>query len=260
MDKELVIIVSTEHAAYEVVKALNALDTEGSIELYSSSVVTKDADGAVTVKDTRHLHAVPWGTVLGMSTGALIGLVGGPVGVAMGAAIGGSVGLTGDLAYSGFTGDFVYDVVSGLQPGNYAVCASVWEDWTMPVDVAVAPWSASVMRQSTEEAAANQIRADDQALKDEWAHFEAEVAQAKSDAKAKLEAQRAALHAKQTAQRERLRARATKLQDAWAAKLSSMEHKAAAGKAEAKARHQQHADKLARFSAAQKQAFRDLFA
>jgi len=259
MDKELVIIVPTEQAAYEVVKALNALDTEGSIELYSATVVAKATDGAVTVKDTGHLH-VAWGTVLGMSSGALIGLLGGPVGVAVGAAIGGSVGLTGDLAYSGFTGDFIFDVISQLRPGSHAVCASVWEDWTAPVDVAVAPWSAAVMRQATDEIAANQIRADDQALKDEWAHFEAEVAQANSDAKAKLEAQRDALRAKQRTQRERLRARATKLQDSWEAKIASVKHKTSAAKAEAKARHESHAEKLARFSAAQKQSFRELFA
>ena len=258
MDKELVIVVPTERAAYEVVEALKALDIEGSIELYSSTVVTKEADGTVTVKDTRHLH-VPWGTVLGMSTGALLGLVGGPVGVAVGVAIGGSVGLTGDLAYTGYTGEFVYDFVSRLQPGSYAVCASVWEDWTVPVDVAVAPWSAVVMRQATEEVVANQLRADDQALKDEWAHFEVEVAQAKSDAKAKLEAQREALRAKQAAQRDRLRARATKLQGSWDAKIASVKHKISVANAEAKARHQHHAEKLARFSAEQKQAFRELF-
>lgn len=259
MYKELIIIVPTEAAAYEVVKALKALDSEGSIELYASTVVTKTTDGAVTVKDTRHLH-VPWGTVLGTSTGVLIGLLGGPLGAAMGAALGGTIGLTGDLAYSGFTGDFVYDATSRLQPGSHAVCASVWEDWTVPVDVAVAPWSATVMRQSTEEIAAGQIRAENQALKDEWAHFEAEVAQAKSDAKAKLEAQRAALRAKQTAQRDRLRARASKLQDSWEAKIASVKDKASAAQLEAKARHQHHAEKLARFTAEQKQSFRELFA
>ena len=257
MDKELVIIVQNEEAALAVVNALEGLDREGSIELYASTVVTKATNGEVSVKDTRHRHG-PWGTVLGMSSGALIGLLGGPVGVAVGAAIGGTIGLTGDLIYTGFTGDFVYDVTLQLQPGSHAVCASVWEDWTIPVDVAVAPWSTVVMRQSSEEIAANQIRAENQALKDEWAHFEAEVAQAKSDTKAKLEAMRADLRTKQAAVRDRLRTRATKLQQSWAAKIASIKEKTAAAKAEAKARHQQHADKLARFTADQKEAFRDL--
>jgi transcriptional regulator with GAF, ATPase, and Fis domain len=82
---------------------------------------------------------------------------------------------------------------------------------------------------------------------------------AKSDAKAKLEAQREALRAKQAAQRDRLRTRATKLQDSWEAKIASVKHKASVAKAEAKARHQHHAEKLARFSAEQKQSFRELF-
>ncbi len=41
MDKEIVIVVPTEDAAYRVVQALGALDDEGSIELYASAVVTK---------------------------------------------------------------------------------------------------------------------------------------------------------------------------------------------------------------------------
>src|SRR5271165_5854691 len=132
MDKQLVIVVQNEMAAYDVVKALKALDDEGSIELYSSTVLVKAADGSLSVKDSRDLRG-PWGTVLGLSTGALIGLLAGPLGAAVGAAVGGAAGLGGDLAYSGFVGDFVQDVAAGLAPGGHAVVASVWEDWTVPV-------------------------------------------------------------------------------------------------------------------------------
>jgi hypothetical protein len=38
MDKEIVIVVPTEAAAYEVVKSLKALDDEGSIELQKQSL------------------------------------------------------------------------------------------------------------------------------------------------------------------------------------------------------------------------------
>jgi len=116
MDKELAIVVPTEAAAYEVVHALKGLDDEGSIELYSSTVVVKTASGALTVKDKDHLRG-GWATALGLSTGALIGLLAGPVGVAVGAAIGGAAGLGEDLAYSGFAGDFVQDVAARLLPG-----------------------------------------------------------------------------------------------------------------------------------------------
>ena len=51
MDKELVILVPTEAAAYEVVRSLKGLDDQGSIELYSSTVVMKTASGSLTVKE-----------------------------------------------------------------------------------------------------------------------------------------------------------------------------------------------------------------
>jgi len=258
MDKEIVIVVPSETSAYEVVKALKALDDEGSIELYSSTVLVKSRDGAMSIKDTRHLHG-GWGTLLGLSTGALIGLLGGPVGVAVGAAVGGAAGLGGDLAYSGFAGDFVKDVAARLQPGNYAVCASVWEDWTVPVDVAVAPFGAVVSRQGTDDVVMAQIRGDMNALKEEQAHVEAEIARATGEAKAKLEVRRNELRAKQAAQRERLQKRVNKLQESWDAKIASVKQKAAEGKAAAKARHEQHVEKLSRFAAEQKASFRELF-
>jgi uncharacterized membrane protein len=259
MDKEVVFLVPSEAAAYDVVKALKGLDDEGSIELYASTVVVKTANGAITIKDTRHLHG-GWATVLGLSTGALIGLLGGPAGVALGAAVGAAAGLGEDLAYSGFAGDFVNDVEARLQPGGHAVVASVWEDWTVPVDVAVKPIGAVVFRQATDDIVVAQIRSDMQSLKEEQAHLDAEISHASAEARAKLEARRNELRAKQNAQREKLQARAKKLEDTWAAKVASIKAKTTQAKAEVKARHEQHLDKLSRFAVAQKSAFHELFA
>jgi len=250
--------VPTEQAAYEVVKALRALDDEGSIELYASTVVAKSADGTVHVKDSRSLP--PWGTALGLSTGALIGLLAGPVGVAVGAAVGGAAGLGGDLAYSGFAGDFVRDVSARMEPASTAVCASLWEDWPVPVDVAVSSYGATVFRQATDDVIVAQIRAEMQSLKEAEAHLEGEIAHAKGEVKAKLEAKRAELRAKQAAQRERLQTRARKLQESWDARITSIKKKGDAANAQAKMRHQQHVEKLDHFVGLQKQAFRELFA
>lgn len=259
MDKELVIVVPTEAAAYEVVRSLKGLDDEGSIELYSATVVVKTATGSLTVKEKGHLRE-GWATVLGVSTGALIGLLAGPVGAAVGAAIGGAAGLGGDLAYSGFAGDFVQSVTAQLQPGGYAVVASVWEDWTVPVDVAVAPFAGAVFRQLTEDVVVAQIRSSWQTVKEEQQHIDAEILKATGDAKAKLEARRKELHAKQVAQKDRLNHRVTKLQEGWDAKIASIKEKAASSKADAKARHEMHVEKLSRFAATQKASFHDLFA
>lgn len=260
MNKEIVIMVPTEVAAYEVVKALKELDAEGSIELYSSNVVVKTPAGAITIRDKEHIRG-PWGTVLGVSAGALIGLLAGPVGAAVGAAVGGAAGLGGDLAYSGFVGDFVQEIAARLVPGGHAVVASVWEDWTVPVDVAVAPFAGgAVFRQSTDDVVEAQIRAAWQSVKEEQQHIDAEIAHATGAAKAKLEAQRNELRAKQAAQKDRLQKRAARLQERWDAEVASIKEKAATAKAEAKTRHEQHADKLSRFARAEKTAFHDLFA
>ena len=259
MDKEIVVIVPTEAAAYQALTALDALDSDGSLELYASTVVGKRTDGTIEVKDSRDQRG-PWGTVIGLTGGALIGLLAGPAGAAAGGAIGATVGIGGDLTYSGFSGDFVYDVSEKLQPGTFAVVASISEDWTMPLDLAMAPLGATVLRQATDEVVAAQLKADDQALKDEWAHFEAEVAGAKGEAKAKLEAKREALRARQAASRERMHARATALQNRWDAMKSSIESKVSSAKAEAKARHTRHHDKLARFAEAQRASFKEMFA
>ena len=258
MDRQIVIVAPTETAAYQVVKALKGLDEEGSIELYTATVVEKSAAGSLTIKDDHRLRG-PWAAALGMSTGALIGLLGGPVGAAVGAVVGGGVALGGELAYSGFAGDFVYDVAAQLQPGSYAVCASVYEDWTVPVDTATAPFGVVVFRQATDDVVLAQMRAGWEAIKDDQAHLEAEIRQAVGQEKARLEAKREELRTKEAAQRKKLHARATKLKETWDAEIASIEAKAEHAQADAKARHEQHVQKLSRFAAEQKKAFTDLF-
>jgi len=115
------------------------------------------------------------------------------------------------LLISGFAGDFVYDVSARLPAGGYAVVASVWEDWTVPVDVAMTPFGGVVFRQATDDVVVSQIRADMQALNEEQQHLEAEIAKSIGEAKARLEAKRTEIRAKQAAQRDKLRTRAARL-------------------------------------------------
>jgi uncharacterized membrane protein len=258
MDRQIVIVVPTETAAYQVLKALEALDEQGAIELYTATVVEKSATGSLTVEHDLRRRG-PWATALGMSTGALIGLLGGPVGAAVGAVVGGSVALGGELAYSGFAGEFVHDVTAQLQPGGYAVCASVYEDWTVPVDTATAPFGVVVFRQATDDVVLAQMRAGWEAIKADQAHLEVEIQQAVGEQKARLEAKREELRTKEAAQRKKLHARATKLKETWDAEIASIEAKAEHAEADAKARHEQHVQKLSRFAAEQKKAFTDLF-
>lgn len=258
MDKEIVIVVENEVNAYEVFRALKALDDQGSIELYASTVVMKTPEGGLTIKDSHELRG-PWAAMLGMSTGALIGLLAGPAGMAAGAAIGATTGLGAELTYTGFAGDFLHDVATKLQPGTWAVCASLWEDWAVPVDVAIAPYGAVVFRQATDDVVAAQIKADWRATKDDLAHLETEIAEAAGQEKAKLQAKRDELRKQQAQLREKLEARVQKLQEVYDAQIAAIKTKADATKADAKARSERRASKLARFAAEQKQAFHALF-
>jgi len=258
MDRDIVIVVPTENAAYQVLRALRQLDDEGSIELHAGAVISKDANGRLKVHDKRDEN-VGWGTLLGMSSGALIGLLGGPVGMMAGAAFGGGAGLAGDVAYTGFASDFVRQVGASLTPGTSAVIAHAFEDWTVPIDTAVSALGGTVLRQASIDVAEAQLKSEMKALKEEEAHIEKEIAKANADAKAKLQATRAEIKAKQVVARAKLQRRAKEMEDHLDAEIESIKEKLARSKAEAKARHQEHMDKLSRFAAAQKSAFQQLF-
>ena len=52
MEKMLVVVFESEAKAYEAVRSLNQLDTEGSITIHAESVIKKNADGTVSVLRT----------------------------------------------------------------------------------------------------------------------------------------------------------------------------------------------------------------
>ena len=63
MEKMLVIVFDTEKKAYEGLRALNQLDSEGSITIHAEAVIDKNNDGAVTVKQGDGDFSLP-GTLL----------------------------------------------------------------------------------------------------------------------------------------------------------------------------------------------------
>ena len=87
MSKMIVSVFDDEQTAYKGTQALTELHREGSISVYSAAVVSRDADGAIRIKDAG--DEGPLGTALGMLTGAIIGVLGGPTGVVVGTAAGG---------------------------------------------------------------------------------------------------------------------------------------------------------------------------
>ncbi len=116
MDRMLVVVFDTEAKAYEGNRALSSMENEGSISVYASAVIAKNADGTATVRTTD--DAMPVGTLVGTPLGSLIGLLGGPTGLAIGAALGLLAGGTADLHNARIGDDFIDDVKKDLLPNS----------------------------------------------------------------------------------------------------------------------------------------------
>jgi len=144
MEKMLVVIFDDESKAYEGSRALNQLDSEGSVTIHAEAVVTKNKDGTVTVKQTE--GDFPIRTISGTAIGSLIGLLGGPAGLAVGALTGTMAGNLADLFVAGVDSDFLNDVSNVLTPGKYAIVADISEEWVTPVDTGMEGLNGVVFR------------------------------------------------------------------------------------------------------------------
>lgn len=225
MDKMLVVVFDSELKAYNGAKALQELQKEGSINLYAKAVITRDADGKVSVKEQGDMG--PVGTGVGMLTGSLIGLLGGPVGMVLGAYAGTVGGMFYDMEHLAVGGDFLAEVEQSLVPGNAAVVAEVWEEWTLPVDTRMEALGGTVIRRARGEVVDAQIERDMTALKADLAELEAERDQATGEARAKLQAKVDAAKAKLQAAQETIQARIESSQKETEAKIKSLQEQAA---------------------------------
>jgi uncharacterized membrane protein len=185
MDRMLVVIFPDESKAYEGRRALQQLDSEGSISVYAYAVLTKNADGTTSVKQENDVG--PIGTLVGTSLGSLIGVLGGPVGVAAGAAAGMAAGSTIDLDNVRVGSDFIDDVQKFLVPPNVALVAEVDEEWTTPVDTRMEAIGGNVFRRALSEVEDQLDNEDIAAMKADLAQLKAERAKVHADRKTKLE-------------------------------------------------------------------------
>ncbi len=236
MDKMLVIVFESESKAYEGSKALQELQNEGSINLYAKSVIAKEADGEIVMKQQG--DAGPVGTAVGLLTGSLIGLLGGPVGFVLGSNAGMFGGLLYDLAQLGISDDFLAEVGQSLQPGNAAVVAEVEEEWTLPVDQCMEPLGGVVLRRSRSEFVDSQIERDVDGLKADLAELETEYKQATGESRAKLQKKIDATKGKLQASQDAIQARIESSQKETEAKVKSLQEQAAKESGERKARRE----------------------
>jgi uncharacterized membrane protein len=235
MDRMLVVVFDSENQAYEGKKALYQLDDEGSIVVYAYAVVSRNADGTMTVKQSD--DSGPLGTLIGTLVGSLIGLLGGPVGFAVGATAGLVAGGAVDVNNARIGEDFVDDVRQALQPGKFAVVAEIQEDWTTPVDNRMEAIGGKVYRRGLSEVKQTVHDEHLAAMQADLAQMKAEQAKAQADRKAQLQEKINQLDSKIQAQLGKSKQQREAAERESKAKVEILKIKAAALKAKAAEKH-----------------------
>ena len=231
MDRMLVVVFDSEPKASEGKKALQELESLGSIVIYSDAVVGRNADGTTTVGQ-RDDPGYP-GILVGTSLGALIGLLGGPPGLVIGALAGLAAGGTVDLNNARIGEDFIDDVRQQLRPNRFAVVAEIQEDWTTPLDTRMEALGGTVFRRALSEVKHTVNEEDIAAIKADLAQLKVEHAMARADRKVKLHEKINQLDAKLQAQLEKSKQRRQASEAQTKAKVEVLKAKAAALMAEA---------------------------
>ncbi|HXY13649.1 MAG TPA: DUF1269 domain-containing protein [Terriglobales bacterium] len=231
MDRMLVVVFDNETKAYEGRKALMQLEAEGSVFVYAYAVLAKNADGTTTLTEQDEFG--PIGTLLGLSFGSLIGMLGGPVGVAVGFTTGALAGGAIDDNKSLVGEDFIEDVKKALTPSTFALVAEIDEKWTLPVDTRMEAISGTVFRRAVSEVKQTIYEEHVNAMKADLAEMKAEQAQANADRKAKLHEKIYKLESKIQAQLQKAKERRETAEREAQAKVQLLKQKAAVAKAKA---------------------------
>ncbi len=160
MDNYVAVVFGTDAPAFDALHALWSLDADGTVTVHGAAVVHRDGLGHIDVAAKQTDPGLR--TALGIGIGALLGALAGPVGAAygakigagaagIGAAAGGVTGLTADTIKSQEHGEAVHQAGFVLQRGQSAVIAEISEDWTEPVDAAMARLGGRVYRRPKDE-------------------------------------------------------------------------------------------------------------
>ena len=145
MSTFVVSVFPSEAKAYEGIHVFKELHGEGSITLYDSVVVERQADGTLATKERAPTGGLMTG--VGALLGALVGLFGGPAGALIGAAAGTAVGGSAAILRGDVSDEFLEDVAKQMKPGDFAVLAEVSERWTGPIDTRMRELGGTVLRE-----------------------------------------------------------------------------------------------------------------
>jgi uncharacterized membrane protein len=124
---------------------LRNLNTEGSVMLFEMAIVTKDAVGQVSVKQTSHEGSSA--KLGGALIGALSGVAGGFLGVGLGGVAGALVGWAADVLNHNNLMKFVDKVSREVEPGGAAVLAALIEHAGTSLDERMTAIGGTVIRE-----------------------------------------------------------------------------------------------------------------
>jgi len=193
MKRIITAVFENEERADEGLEAMKALHEEGHITLYATAVLVKDPEGTLMVK--RPAEKSPIGAIVGMVSGAVVGLLAGPFGAFAGASIGGIVGTARDLRQAGMDLDFIDEIARTLLPGRAAVLAEIQEEVTAPLDQKVKALGGTLVRRLRSEIIEDMLAREVENERLEISELETELAEV--DEQLSAEVQREIAEAKQ---------------------------------------------------------------
>lgn len=181
--------------AYEALSKLRQLNDDNTVSVHSAVVVSRDADGKLSVQDGDGADSAG-GLLGGGLIGALIGILGGPLGVIFGWAAGALIGGTADAASDDDSLSLLDAVSQAIVPGSTALIAHVDEDSPAAIDGLASAEGGAAQRWDAEQVSA-ELDAAESAASSEAKQARKEARQAKKDQK---EADRQAKYAARKAQ------------------------------------------------------------
>jgi len=233
MERMLAVIFNDESKAFEGAHALKQLDTEGSITIHAESVIGRNADGTVAIKESK--DEFPVRTMGGTAIGSVIGLLGGPAGLAVGLTAGALAGSFADLNAAAVDAEYIDDISATLTPGKCAVIADVSEEWVTPVDTTMEALGGAVIRSARRSIEEDQRAREVAELRAEIDQLKAEHARALADRKAKIQARIDKLNAKLQARLDSAKQRSAQIKSETEAKVQALQKKAEKAQGDAKA-------------------------
>jgi len=160
MDNVLAVNFGEDSKAYEALSSLKELDDQGQLDLAAAAVVVRTDDGRIETKDQ-----VGDDSLVGTTTGGLIGLVigilGGPFGVLLGGATGLLVGSLYDIDESDATESALGDISRSVRAGHTALLAEADEPSPEVIDNAMKSLGGTVLRRSLDDVQAEIAVAED---------------------------------------------------------------------------------------------------